>query len=425
MAASARRRAVEAFVPEPAAWETKRADVALSRVSESGVFEGYASLFGVLDACGDIVAPSAFATTLRKRGAAGVKMLWQHLPDEPIGVWTEIVEDGRGLRVTGRLDLSVARAREALSLIRTGALDGLSIGFRTQRAASDRVSGARRLLEVDLWEISIVTFPALPQARIGAVKRAAPVPIVARRRGAPLAAIGATLARLRMQAAALRFETKLRRLSRALDRRYSPNQPRVPAGSPGGGQWTSGGGGSGAVSDVSPVQVALNTVANVVSDATATLLVGERDPGRYAVDLEAEEGYSHAIRDHVGKSDEELLNVLRKDYIKFGIRGIGVIDYHPAEGSFDSRESANDFVNRTLEANRDLVDLVASGKEKAYKLDRIFGHVTGKEAFRNRGDSEPYVRPTYAVRVVVHHDPNSERGYRLRTAFPFNPGRRR
>jgi HK97 family phage prohead protease len=201
MAALARRSAAHA-----ADFETKRASVAVARASEAGVFEGYASLFGVLDTSGDIVAPGAFSASLKRRGAAGVKMLWQHKGDEPIGVWSEIVEDARGLKVTGRLDLSVARAREALSLIRTGALDGLSIGFRTLRAANDRATGARRLLELDLWEISLVTFPALPQARIGAVKRSAP---------APLEEICAKIARLRSQAAALNFEIELRRLARS------------------------------------------------------------------------------------------------------------------------------------------------------------------------------------------------------------------
>lgn len=227
MTASVKKREISAFGVEPLALETKRAELAIAAASESGVFEGYASLFDVMDSSGDIVAPGAFAASLRKRGAAGVKMLWQHRPDEPIGVWTQIVENARGLEVTGRLDLSVARAREALSLIRKGALDGLSIGFRTLRASSDRTSGARRLLEVELWEISIVTFPALAQARIGAVKRAAQAPLPARR-PAPLADLRLELAHLRMQTATLRFEMKLRRLSASRARRRSP----IPASSP-------------------------------------------------------------------------------------------------------------------------------------------------------------------------------------------------
>ena len=151
--------------------ETKRAAGGLPRTSGAGVLEGYASLFGVSDSGGDIVMKGAFARSLAKRGASGVKMLWQHNAAEPIGVWNEIIEDAKGLKVFGRLDLSVARAREAFSLLRDGAVDGLSIGFKTRRATTDPASGLRRLHEVDLWEISIVTFPMLDQARVDAVKR--------------------------------------------------------------------------------------------------------------------------------------------------------------------------------------------------------------------------------------------------------------
>ena len=136
-------------------------------------------------------------------------MLWQHQAAEPIGVWTSIVEDSRGLKVEGRLDLSVARAREALSLMRNGAIDGLSIGFRTRRATTEKSSGVRRLHEIDLWEISIVTFPMLPQARIGAVKQS--------RSGASrMEALGAKLSRLKAQQAALEFAQALRRLPHVL-----------------------------------------------------------------------------------------------------------------------------------------------------------------------------------------------------------------
>lgn len=113
----------------------------------------------------------AFMRSLRRRGARGVKMLWQHRAEEPIGIWTSLAEDLRGLKVTGRLDLKVARAREALSLLRGGAVDGLSIGFRALRAQNEKALGGRRLLELDLWEISIVTFPMLTQARVTGVKR--------------------------------------------------------------------------------------------------------------------------------------------------------------------------------------------------------------------------------------------------------------
>jgi HK97 family phage prohead protease len=183
--------------------ETKRASLPLAQTTAAGVIEGYASLFGVADTGGDIVMPRAFSRSLAQRGAAGVKLLWQHNAAEPIGVWTSLVEDAKGLKVEGRLDLSVARAREALSLIRGGAVDGLSIGFRARDFRTDRKSGLRRLLDIDLWEISVVTFPMLTQARIDAVKRA-PARTGAQQR--------ATLCRLKAQQAALRFQRRLQSL---------------------------------------------------------------------------------------------------------------------------------------------------------------------------------------------------------------------
>ena len=97
-------------------------------------------------------------------------MLYQHDPAEPIGVWMEIREDPRGLFVRGRLMADVARGREVASLMRAGALDGLSIGFKTVNARADRAAGVRTLIEIDLWEISVVTFPMQPDARVSTVK---------------------------------------------------------------------------------------------------------------------------------------------------------------------------------------------------------------------------------------------------------------
>lgn len=151
-----------------------------------GHFTGYASLFGVPDLGRDTVAPGAFAASLARRGAHGVRMLWQHDPAEPIGSWLSLGEDARGLRVAGRLNLAVQRAREIDALMREGALDGLSIGFRVVRASPER--GGRRLLAVDLWEVSLVTFPLQPAAR---VTRASAPPIAPPRRrlaAPPLAA---------------------------------------------------------------------------------------------------------------------------------------------------------------------------------------------------------------------------------------------
>jgi hypothetical protein len=150
--------------------ETKFAAADLERVQLDGTFRGYASIFSERDLGNDVVVPGAFASSLERRGPENVRMLFQHNPDEPIGTWSSIVEDGRGLYVTGRIAINVARGREVLELMRAGAIDGLSIGFRTLRARSDKPSGARHILEADLWEISVVTFPMQPDARVDTVK---------------------------------------------------------------------------------------------------------------------------------------------------------------------------------------------------------------------------------------------------------------
>jgi HK97 family phage prohead protease len=146
----------------------------LNAVDVDGVFEGYASLFGVADLGKDIVMPGAFAETLKKRDASAVRLLWQHDPATPIGRWLSIEEDRRGLRVRGKLNLAVERARDIHALMREGAVDGLSIGFRVDRARAERPTGVRRLEQLDLWEISVVTFPMLPGARVETVKQAPP-----------------------------------------------------------------------------------------------------------------------------------------------------------------------------------------------------------------------------------------------------------
>jgi HK97 family phage prohead protease len=141
-------------------------------IDSDGTVEGYASLFGEIDQARDMVMPGAFARTLKSRGLRRIPMLFQHDPAEPIGVWLELAEDFRGLRARGRLIPDVMRAREVLALVKAGAIDGLSIGFRTTRARIDPKTRVRRLFEVDLWEISIVTFPLLNGARVRAVKEA-------------------------------------------------------------------------------------------------------------------------------------------------------------------------------------------------------------------------------------------------------------
>lgn len=135
--------------------------------------EGWAAIYNDVDLNGDVIAPGALARSIRRLGAGGVRMLYQHAPEKPIGRWTRFEERDGGLYAFGELTLSAALSREAYALIRARALDGLSIGFATRRAvrvttapAGDRAVPRRRILEADLWEVSIVTFPMAPAARI-------------------------------------------------------------------------------------------------------------------------------------------------------------------------------------------------------------------------------------------------------------------
>ncbi len=150
--------------------EKSRLGQPLSACSGTGVFVGYASLFGVRDAAGDMVMPGAFAASLKKRGPAYIRMLFQHDPAEPVGTWLEMRENERGLYVRGRLDKNVQRGRELISLLECGGLDGLSIGFKTVNAARQKFTNTRQLLNIDLWEVSLVTFPMLDGARVAATK---------------------------------------------------------------------------------------------------------------------------------------------------------------------------------------------------------------------------------------------------------------
>lgn len=130
--------------------------------------EGYASIFNAPDLNGDVVAPGAFRRAILKKGARGVRMLYQHAPESPIGRWTKLEEDARGLWAEGEILLAAAHARDVYELIAGGAIDGLSIGFETRRAEKARADGrsGRRILEADLWEVSVVTFPMAPGARV-------------------------------------------------------------------------------------------------------------------------------------------------------------------------------------------------------------------------------------------------------------------
>lgn len=161
-------------------------------IDDEGRFSGYASVFGMTDEGGDLVLPGAFRRSLRSRPRDRVRMLFQHDPKEPVGLWETIAEDGFGLWVEGRLVAGVPRADALRRLIASRAIDGLSIGFRTVRARRDGKAGPRRLAEIDLWEISIVAFPMLDAARISGAS-----PNFDRSLGAAVASLTRTLKDMR------------------------------------------------------------------------------------------------------------------------------------------------------------------------------------------------------------------------------------
>jgi hypothetical protein len=216
--------------------------------------------------------------------------------------------------------------------------------------------------------------------------------------------------------------------------KYSPDQPRVPAGNPDGGQWTSGddGGGSPSASTT-----ASNTTANGISrpvqyaaldtgtrtDATAgasdvQVAAGSGRPG-YPIDLQEEEARGgHTIGAHVGRSESSLLSEIRQTALSAG-QGVDLVG-GLREGSFPSVEAANKLVNSTVAQNQDKVALVAAGLSPREELDAQFDSPTGYEAYLRTGNSTPYIRPTYGVRVIIVPDPGSAKGYRVDTAFPRN-----
>ncbi|HAI1339111.1 TPA: HK97 family phage prohead protease [Escherichia coli] len=155
----------------------QRLDVPLSlkSVSDSGEFEGYGSVFGVKDSHDDVVMSGAFAASLRAWSdrKALPALLWQHRMDEPIGVYTEMKEDDVGLYVRGRLLIDDdPLAKRAHAHMKAGSLTGLSIGYVLKDWEYDRSKEAFLLKEIDLWEVSLVTFPSNDEARISDVKNA-------------------------------------------------------------------------------------------------------------------------------------------------------------------------------------------------------------------------------------------------------------
>ena len=150
----------------------QRLFIQTKNVTEKGEFEGYGSIFGEKDSVGDIVMPGAFIASLERHKAEGTlpAMLWQHDPEKPIGVYIEMREDEKGLYVKGRIALETQLGREAHALLMIGALNGLSIGYRTIDEEYDEGRGAWLLKELDLWEVSLVTFQCCGGAKVEGVK---------------------------------------------------------------------------------------------------------------------------------------------------------------------------------------------------------------------------------------------------------------
>jgi hypothetical protein len=224
----------------------------------------------------------------------------------------------------------------------------------------------------------------------------------------------------------------------ALDKRYNPVQPRIPAGHPGGGQWTAGDWSD--LANYPPPQSGISADAGTAvpqryaaldanSTASQTDAIPERSgpvlaqgpvrPG-YPIDLlEEETRGGHAIAKHVGKTESFLLEGVREvaraaasgGYQASGLRS----------GSFPSLEAANKLVNATISRNQEKVDLVVNGSLPVVVLEAEFGSPTGYEAYANTERSQPYIRETYSVRVIIVADPSSPRKFRVLTAFPTNP----
>ena len=133
-------------------------------IDSKGRVEGYASKFGIVDQGGDVVVKGAFAKSI---GTRRVRMLRGHEPNDVIGVWNEVKEDDNGLYVRGQISMDTQLGRETHSLVRIGAMDGMSIGYQSRKAVKN-ANGNRELSDLDLWEVSIVTFPMLLEATVQA-----------------------------------------------------------------------------------------------------------------------------------------------------------------------------------------------------------------------------------------------------------------
>jgi len=213
--------------------------------------------------------------------------------------------------------------------------------------------------------------------------------------------------------------------------KYSSDQPRVPSGNPDGGQWTNEGGSTspgGPPSDPQSEDASRSVQYAVLNTGTRTdatkneseiqVAAGTGHSG-YPIDLQEEEARGgHTIGAHVGQSESSLLAEIRQIALSAG-QGVGLVN-GLREGSFPTLEAANKLVNSTVAQNQDKVALVAAGLLPRAELDAQFDSPTGYEAFLRTGNSTPYIRPTYGVRVIIVPDPGSAEGYRVDTAFPRN-----
>jgi HK97 family phage prohead protease len=144
----------------------------IKAAGEDGSIEGYGSVFGNKDSYNDVIEKGAFAASIKSHqdSKSMPAMLWQHDAEQPIGVWTEISEDANGLHMRGKLAMGTVKGKEAHELAKMGALNGLSIGFIAKGWDYAPGGDVRSLTELELWEVSLVTFPANTKARITGVK---------------------------------------------------------------------------------------------------------------------------------------------------------------------------------------------------------------------------------------------------------------
>lgn len=148
--------------------------LSVKEISETGEFAGYGSVFENIDDGGDVVHRGAFETSIAEFKASGnmPPVLWSHSPQEPIGVYTDLKEDDRGLYVEGKLAIKTTKGRDIYELAKMGAVKGLSIGYSIREGGAFFDKGIRHLTNLELWETSFVTFPMNPKAQISAVKNA-------------------------------------------------------------------------------------------------------------------------------------------------------------------------------------------------------------------------------------------------------------